>query len=142
MLRIALRNILIMLGVALPAFVVSSMVIGWLTDRSGGSGPSLEALVGSSVYVYAMWSPFALAIAVIHQAILAMVPRDWPARATRLVVLASTMILTALMVDYVAAGATLERVLALTLSLLPGVVAYGLLAQPLRSARDARSTDT
>ena len=81
MLRIALRNILIMIGVALPIFVATGMVIGWSGDN-GNSRPSLEALAGSFIYVYALWVLPALAIAVIHQVVLAPLPPSWSTRTT------------------------------------------------------------
>ena len=140
MFRIALRNILIMLGVALPILLVGGILVGWMlaNARDGGTpGPSLDGFLASLLYLYPMWALPALGIAAIHQLVLAALPRDWPARRTRLVILGTSLTLAGLVAGYVASASTHERGWALALALLPAAIAYGLLAQPLASHRAA-----
>jgi hypothetical protein len=132
MFRIAVRNVLILLGVALPVLLVSAMLFGWLAD--GGTGrPSLDELVASLVFVYAMWVLPALGVGAIHQLLLATLPRDWNARTTRLVIIGTSLALAGLIAAYVGSASTLERGWRLALALLPSAFAYGALVQPLRA---------
>lgn len=138
MFRVAFRNILIMLGVALPILLVSGPLVGWMlaNARDGGTpGSPLDGLPASFIFWYPIWALPALGIGAIHQLVLAALPRDWPTRTTRLVILGTALTLAGLLAGYVASASTHERGWALALALLPAALAYGLLAQPLRSHR-------
>ncbi len=141
--RIVLRNLFIMLGVALPILLVSAPLVGWVLSSPwrGGRGvasPSFEDFLASFVFWYPIWTLPALAIAALHQLVFAAFPRNWSARTTRLVILATSLGTGASIVGYVASKSTSARGLALALALLPSAVAYGVLAQPLRRGEPER----
>ena len=146
MLRIASRNILIMVGVALPVMLVSTDVVGWLSDLKAGrnrgtAGPSLTDLLLGFELLYVMWLLPALAIATIHQLLLAALPHDWPTRTMRRVILATSLGIGGAVAGYVAFETTLMRGFELALALLPAALAYGALAQPLRPVGATESLD-
>jgi hypothetical protein len=123
-----------MLGVALPLWLTSAMLAGFMSrGRLTRGVPSLEHLVASFIFLYAMWAIPALAIAAIHQLVLAVLPRDWSARATRLVILATSLGIGAVIVGY-AIKLVHQQPSELALTLILPAVAYGMLDQPLRQS--------
>ena len=135
MFRIAVRNVLIRLGVALPILLISGPLVGWMlasSDVGRSPGPSLTAFYASFVFWYPIWALPALAIAAIHQLVLAALPRAWSVRTTRLVILGTSFAIGALIASYVASESTRARGVALAVALLPAAAVYGVLAKPLR----------
>jgi hypothetical protein len=146
MIRIVVRNLIIMLGVALPILLVSGLLVGWVfaparAGAGGRFGPSPTAFVAYIMFLYPIWVLPALGVAAIHQVVLAAVPRNWPARTTRLIIVGTALAIVALTLGYVASTTAETHLLPIALTLLPAVVVYGLLAQPLR-ARGAEETST
>lgn len=141
MFRIALRNILIMLGVALPILLVTGPLVGWMLDWAfvGARGASvLTGLPASFLFWYPIWALPTLGIAAIHQLVLVALPHDWPARTTRLAILGTSLVIVGLIASYVASASSKERGLALAVALLPAAVAYGVLVKPLRPPASER----
>jgi len=134
MLRTALHNVLIMLGVALPVLLMSAMLFGWLAEGARGRS-SLDELGGSFEFLYMIWAVPALAVATIHQLVLAILPYDWHARTTRLVILGTSLGIATCIAWYVGVASTRDRGRAVALALLPSAIAYGVLVQPLRTRR-------
>ncbi len=133
MFRTALRNVGLMLCLALPLFVVASLLMGWLgTTGKGPDGVSFTDVFAGLLFMYSIWALPATALAATHQFVLAAIRPDWSARKTRLVIVATTLGMAALLCADVWRETTPERAFALAAALLPPAIAYGLLARPLR----------
>jgi len=139
MLKALVRNLVIMLGVAVPVLLISAPFVGWLLPSAWGGGgakeqlPSFNRFLDSIVVWYPVWAVPALIVALLHQPILAIIPADWGPRTTRLAILGSSLGMEGLLVAYVTTGTSEPHVLAVGLALLPSALVYGFFAQPIRN---------
>ena len=142
MFRVVLRNVAVMLGVALPILLITALFVGWLSQSTPAAGPAgvkgaihtLDGLIGGFEFMYMLWVLPAVSVAAVHQVLLAIPSRAWAAWKTRVFIVATSLAMAGLIFGYVVSNGT-DHSGTLALTMLPPAVAYGLLARRLRSER-------
>ena len=137
MVRTAIRNVGLAIGLALPVLLVTAGLIAWLgppalTLASGEIGFSLSGALRGGLFWYLILVLPTLVFAVIHQLVLALPSSDWSERRMRAFTLGTSIVVALLVAGRVIATSSEVRALGLVLTLVVPAIFYGAFAHPLR----------
>lgn len=138
MLPNAARNLLVALVVALPIAIVGAIVVTSIVLPPWAEGRAIWGSIGDLPGAFLFWyltlAIPTLLLASLHQLLLAVLPKDWPPRYTRLAILGGAFGIGLCLAWFALARSTEAHLPGIVGMILPAVLAYGLLARPLRSA--------
>ena len=135
--RLALRNLGIAIGVALPVALMSG-IASWAiwpppwAGHGGSAWQSARDAGGAFLFWYVLLVLPTLVGAFVHQLVLAVLPHHWPRGLTRAVIVASTLLGGVALAWLSMRHATDVHAWRLVGTLFPALLTYGLLARPLR----------
>lgn len=144
MLRIAVRNVGIAVGIALPVLLTCGALVGWLGPASwnlaaGQIHPSLTGFIGGFLYWYIILVLPTVAIATAHQALLACLPTWWSPAVLRVIILGTSLGIALLLVLRIVTTATDVRVPGLITVVLVPTIVYGVMARPLKPTQGTQA---